>query len=113
MSEFEIISLSAIGGGFVTQIGSRLIDYFFRDKRADKGADIANVGAILDVNDKLIEQFKEIIDDLRQEICMRYSCDLRLSGNEYLNLKNVIKNGNKKDNNVESKGGKKESSKEA
>ncbi len=101
MTELEIILSSGVAGGLLSQLGAKLIDKFVRDKRADKSIDIANIDAVLEVNNKLIEQFKEIIDDLRQEICMRYSCDLRLSGNKYFNLKNIIENGSKKN---ESKG---------
>ncbi len=99
VSELEIILGSGVIGGVLSQIGSKLIDKFVRTPKETsehRHDEIANIDAILDVNNKMIEQLRSIIEDLKKEVCFRSPCDIRLSGNDFLDLKSKLSQAKKK-----------------
>lgn len=98
MSELEIILSSGVIGGVLSQIGGKLIDKFIRtpkESSEQQHDEIANIDAILDVNNKMIKQLRDIIEELKKEVCFRSPCDIRLSGNDFLDIKRKLSTVNK------------------
>ena len=98
MSELEIILSSGVIGGVLSQIGGKLIDKFIRtpkESSEQQHNEIANIDAILDVNNKMIKQLRDIIEELKKEVCFRSPCDIRLSGNDFLDIKRKLSTVNK------------------
>lgn len=98
MSELEIILSSGVIGGVLSQVGGKLIDKFIRtpkESTEQQHDEIANIDAILDVNNKMIEQLRGIIEELKKEVCFRSPCDIRLSGNDFLDIKRKLSTVNK------------------
>lgn len=89
MSEFEIISLSAIGGGFISQIGSKLIDKFIRDKRADRGVDIHHLEEQLNLTIKMVNHLNEVVAKLEDLACYHDVCDMRIGTTRKNNIINI------------------------
>jgi len=99
MSELEIILSSGVIGGVLSQVGGKLIDKFIRtpkESTEQQHDEIANIDAILDVNNKMIEQLRGIIEELKKEVCFRSPCDIRLSGNDFLDSKSKLSHAKKK-----------------
>jgi hypothetical protein len=98
MSELEIILSSGVIGGVLSQIGGKLIDKFIhtpKESSEQQHNEIANIDAILDVNNKMIKQLRDIIEELKKEVCFRSPCDIRLSGNDFLDIKRKLSTVNK------------------
>ena len=99
MSELEIILRSGVIGGVLSEIGGKLIDKFIRtpkESSEQQHDEIANIDAILDVNNKMIKQLRDIIEELKKEVCFRSPCDIRLSGNDFLDSKSKLSHAKKK-----------------
>lgn len=98
MSELEIILSSGVIGGVLSQIGGKLIDKFIhtpKESSEQQHNEIANIDAILDVNNKMIKQLRDIIEELKKEVCFRSPCDIRLSGNDFLDIKRKLSQAKK------------------
>ena len=98
MSELEIILSSGVIGGVLSQIGGKLIDKFIhtpKESSEQQHNEIANIDAILDVNNKMIKQLRDIIEELKKEVCFRSPSDIRLSGNDFLDIKRKLSTVNK------------------
>ena len=89
MGEFEIIISSAISGGLISQIGSKLIDKFIRDKRTDRGSDLHNLEEQLNLTIRMVNHLNEVVAKLEDLACYHDTCEVRINANSKNKIINV------------------------